>query len=544
MIKDVKNLYDVVVVGGGPAGLTAALYLARARYRVLVLEKESFGGQIKITSEVVNYPGIEKIDGHSLTEMMRKQAQSFGAEFLLAEALSLDTDGDIKVVHTSKGDLETFGILLATGAFPRMIGFKGEAEYKGRGVAYCATCDGEFFTGKEVFVIGGGYAAAEESVFLTRYASHVTMLVREPDFTCDASTAEHAKKHKDITIHTDTEVVEASGDEFLRKLVYKNNITGEITEYNAPEGDTFGIFVFAGYQPQNALVKDKAELVRGGYIWTDATKQTSIPGVYACGDVCDKPLRQVVTATGDGALAATELEKYAASMHAKTGLKPIPAKGVDRAQPHVQEEKKTAEADGTLFGADIVAQLNTVFAKMESELVLELCLDDRVVSKELEAYVKEMAGLTDKIDIVYNTQLDAARPCVRILHKDGRYTGLAFHGVPGGHEFTSFVLGLYNAAGPGQALDDTTRKQILDIDKEVDIKILVSLSCTMCPELVLSAQRIASLNENVKAEVYDINHFGDLKEQYKVMSVPCMVINDSKVVFGKKNIDNILELIG
>lgn len=544
MIKDIKNLYDVIVVGGGPAGLTAALYLARARYRVLVLEKESFGGQIKITSEVVNYPGIEKIDGHSLTEMMRKQAQSFGAEFLLAEALSLDTDGDIKVVHTSKGDLETFGILLATGAFPRMIGFKGEAEYKGRGVAYCATCDGEFFTGKEVFVIGGGYAAAEESVFLTRYASHVTMLVREPDFTCDASTAEHAKKHKDITIHTDTEVVEASGDEFLRKLVYKNNKTGEITEYNAPEGDTFGIFVFAGYQPQNALVKDKAELVRGGYIWTDATKQTSIPGVYACGDVCDKPLRQVVTATGDGALAATELEKYAAVMHAKTGLKPIPAKGVDRAQPHVQEEKKTAQADGTLFSADIIAQLNTVFAKMESELVLELCLDDRAVSKELEAYIKEMAGLSDKVEIAYNTQLDVARPCVRILHKDGRYTGLAFHGVPGGHEFTSFVLGLYNAAGPGQALDDTTRKQILDIDKEVDIKILVSLSCTMCPELVLSAQRIASLNDKVKAEAYDINHFGDLKEQYKVMSVPCMVINDSKVVFGKKNIDNILELIG
>lgn len=544
MIKDIKNLYDVVVVGGGPAGLTAALYLARARYRVLVLEKESFGGQIKITSEVVNYPGIEKIDGHSLTEMMRKQAQSFGAEFLLAEALSLDTDGDIKVVHTSKGDLETFGILLATGAFPRMIGFKGEAEYKGRGVAYCATCDGEFFTGKEVFVIGGGYAAAEESVFLTRYASHVTMLVREPDFTCDASTAEHAKKHKDITIHTDTEVVEASGDEFLRKLVYKNNITGEITEYNAPEGDTFGIFVFAGYQPQNALVKDKAELVRGGYIWTDATKQTSIPGVYACGDVCDKPLRQVVTATGDGALAATELEKYAASMHAKTGLKPIPAKGVDRVQPHIQEEKKEVQADGTLFGADIVAQLNTVFAKMESELVLELCLDDRVVSKELEAYVKEMAGLTDKIDIVYNTQLDAARPCVRILHKDGRYTGLAFHGVPGGHEFTSFILGLYNAAGPGQAIDEDTKGKITAIEKEIDIKILVSLSCTMCPELVLSAQRIASLNENVKAEVYDINHFGDLKEQYKVMSVPCMVINDSKVVFGKKNIDNILELIG
>ena len=154
------RLYDVIVIGGGPAGLTAALYLARARYRVLVIEKEQFGGQIAITHEVVNYPGVGKASGKALTETMRRQAEDFGAEFLLTEAEQLNLSGDIKTVHTSRGDYHCFGILLATGARPRSVGFKGEEEHKGRGIAYCATCDGEFFTDKEVFVVGGGYAAA------------------------------------------------------------------------------------------------------------------------------------------------------------------------------------------------------------------------------------------------------------------------------------------------------------------------------------------------------------------------------------------------
>ena len=156
-----NNLYDVVVIGGGPAGLTAGLYLARARYRVLILEKDDFGGQITITDEVVNYPGVGRTSGRALTQTMRNQAKDFGAEFLSAEATGLDVNGDIKTVHTSRGDLKTFGILIATGASPRKLGFAGEAEYAGRGVAYCATCDGEFFTGREVLVVGGGFAAAD-----------------------------------------------------------------------------------------------------------------------------------------------------------------------------------------------------------------------------------------------------------------------------------------------------------------------------------------------------------------------------------------------
>ena len=288
-----KNLYDVVIIGGGPAGLTAALYLARARYRVVVVEKEKFGGQITITHEVVNYPGVERTDGAALTETMRRQAEHFGAEFLLAEVESLDLSGDVKTVHTVRGDLKAFGVLLATGAHPRMVGFPGEQEFRGRGVAYCATCDGEFFTGKEVFVVGGGFAAAEEAVFLTKYASHVTILVRKDDFSCAESVAEAAKNHPKITVLTNTEVVEVAGDTTLRAIRYRNNRTGEISEHRAPSGSSIGVFVFAGYEPATDLVKGLAELNEQGYVITDKNLKTSVDGLYAAGDVCVKQLRQV-----------------------------------------------------------------------------------------------------------------------------------------------------------------------------------------------------------------------------------------------------------
>ena len=210
--RKTENLYDVVIIGGGPAGLTAALYLARARYRVVVVEKEHFGGQITITSEVVNYPGAARISGTELTGTMRGQAESFGAEFLLAEAQGLDLDGDVKTVHTTRGALRCFGVLFAGGARPKMVGFDGEAEFRGYGVAYCATCDGEFFTGKDVFVVGGGFAAAEESVFLTKYAKSVTILIRGDDFSCARATAEAARGHEKIRVLTNTQVDSVSGD--------------------------------------------------------------------------------------------------------------------------------------------------------------------------------------------------------------------------------------------------------------------------------------------------------------------------------------------
>lgn len=300
-----KNLYDVIVIGGGPAGLTAAIYLARARYRVLVLEKEQFGGQITITHEIVNYPGVSQTSGRVLTETMQRQAEAFGAEFMLTEATGLEVDDDIKTVHTGRGNFQCFGILLATGAHPRTVGFKGEVEHKGRGVAYCATCDGEFFTGKEVLVVGGGFAAAEESVFLTKFARHVTILMKTDDFTCAEAVAENARKHKKITVLPHTVLEEVAGDNGLRYARWRDTVTGEVTEHHASERDTFGVFVFAGYEPATALADGLVKLNEQGYVLTDSSLKTSVDGVYAAGDVCIKPLRQVVTATGDGALAAT-----------------------------------------------------------------------------------------------------------------------------------------------------------------------------------------------------------------------------------------------
>ena len=534
-----ENLYDVVVIGGGPAGLTAALYLARARYRVVVVEKDHFGGQITITSEVVNFPGVERTSGAALTESMRKQAESFGAEFLLAEVTGLDLTGDVKTVRTSRCDLKCFGVLLATGAHPRMVGFQGEEQFRGRGVAYCATCDGEFFTDKDVFVVGGGFAAAEESVFLTKYARHVTILIRGDGFTCAQATADAARNHEKITVLTNTVVEEVSGDTALRFIRYRNTRTGQVTKHHAADGETFGVFVFAGYEPATELVQGLAELDEQGYVLTDRSQKTTADGLYAAGDVCVKPLRQVVTAVGDGALAATELERLCAAMQARTGLRP--QQPVSRAE----EAAAPAEAGSTLFNGDMLSQLHTVFARMASPLILRLFLDETPLSAELRQYMDELAAQSGKLSVEVGDPASADHlPCVRVCRADGDWTGLAFHGVPGGHEFTSFVLGLYNAAGPGQALDEESRNAIHAIQKTMDLQVLVSLSCTMCPELVTAAQRVAAENQNITAQVYDLNHFPDLREKYQVMSVPCLVVNSGEQVsFGKKSIRQLLELL-
>ena len=544
---DNKNLYDVAIIGGGPAGLTAALYLARACYRLSLIHIWKFGGQITITSEVVNYPGIEITDGKTLTEKMRVQAQNFGAEFKLAEVTSINMDNDVKEIETTKGKIHCLGVLLATGAHPRMIGFEGEAEYKGHGVAYCATCDGEFFTGKDIFVIGGGFAAAEESVFLTKYAKHVTILVREEDFTCAKATADETKANKDITVLYNKEVVRVEGDGVLRSITWKDLVSGEETTHKV-ENDTFGVFVFAGYAPETSLVKGLAEIDERGYIITDKSQMTTREGLFAAGDVCIKPLRQVVTAVGDGALAATELEKYVVKMHKKTGLVPEQPVREGSATSHnitpASVKPATEDNGNALFTSDMLAQLNAVFGKMESKLVLSLGLDSRDSSNELKHYMEELAKLTDKLSVRLEENVDAKEaPYVKVCREDGSYSGLAFHGIPGGHEFTSFILGLYNVAGPGQQIEDDIKSKIQAVDKETKIRLMVSLTCTMCPDLVVAAQRIASLNPKVSTEVYDLNHFPDLRDKYQIMSVPCMVINDGKPNFGKKDISQVLDLI-
>lgn len=583
-----NDLYDVIVIGGGPAGLTAGLYLARARYRVLILEKDDFGGQITITNEVVNYPGVGRTTGRALTQTMRQQAQDFGAEFLSAEAIGLDVHGDVKTVHTSRGDLKAFGILIATGASPRKLGFEGESEYAGRGVAYCATCDGEFFAGKEVLVVGGGFAAAEESVFLTTYASKVTVLVREQDFTCDAAVAAAAKNNPKIDVRYQVELQGVTaGQGGLREASILNRATGQTETWKPVDGGTFGVFVFAGYVPATNLVRGVVELDDYGYVVTHGYLETSVPGVYAAGDLRAKNLRQVVTATADGAIAAVELERYAKRMSEKTGLIPqrptscvyeqstakTDAASLADTTPAPAPVKRSTDAaaaanavrkPGELFSDTTKQQLNVVFNRMSRPVTLALELDDTPLSTELRGFIDAMVALSDGklksvvVDGEYEKDdtgravfdvehvLPAARPCVRMV-VDGEPTGLAFHGVPSGHEFNSFVLGLYNAAGPGQPLGDDLIERAKSIASPLNIMILVSLTCTMCPETVLASQRIASLNPAVRAEAYDVAHFPELKDQYGAMSVPCIVINrggEQTVEFGKKSIPQMLDLIG
>ena len=551
---DTKNLYDVVIIGGGPAGLSAAIYLTRAKYRVLILEKEQFGGQIVITHEVVNYPGVGTCSGKELTDTMYQQAEYFGAEFLIAEATGIQLDGDIKVVRTNRGDYRCLGVLLATGAHPRMVGFRGEEEYKGRGVAYCATCDGEFFTGKQVFVVGGGFAAAEESLFLTKFASHVTILIRGKDFSCAEAVADQVRRHEKIDVITNTEVEEVSGGNGLNYIRYKNRVTGEITEYRAKDGENFGVFVFVGYAPETDLVKGIAQLNEQGYIITDKLQRTSVEGLYAAGDICIKPLRQVVTATSDGALAATELERYVAKVQERTGIRTQDPVIREKAMTGKTKEVQTGEErnqnstpderNNSIFDSQMRAQLETVFSRMEKPLVLKLYLDDRKVSQELQVYMEKLAAMTDKLTLkLIKNHHESYTPCVKLYREDDVYTGLAFHGVPGGHEFTSFVLGIYNAAGPGQTIEKDVKKRVQDLNQPVDIKILVTLSCSMCPDVVVATQHMAAINDKITTEVYDILHFESLRNKYNVMSVPCMIINDEHVSFGKKNMQQVLDLL-
>ena len=279
-----EKLYDLVIIGSGSAGLTAGLYAGRAKLKTLVIDPDKPGGQIKITAEVVNYPGILHTSGSELSETMRKQAENFGVAFLSAAVERVEFSNDIKKITTSEGEISSLAVIIATGAQPRKLGFVGEDAYRGRGIGYCATCDGEFFTGMDVFVIGAGFAAAEEAIFLTRYARKVTVIAREPEFTCSKSIAEKVLAHKKIEVKFHTELLEVGGDQVLKYAKFINNQTGEHWRYDVKDGDTtFGVFVFVGYMPQSGPFKEQVALDAAGYIPTDDNMMTNVAGVYAAG---------------------------------------------------------------------------------------------------------------------------------------------------------------------------------------------------------------------------------------------------------------------
>lgn len=534
--------YDAIIVGGGPAGLSAAIYMARARFHVLVIEKEKMGGQITITSEVVNYPGIFHTSGEKLTSEMIRQAKAFGAEFLSADVTGLELEGDYKTVHTSRGDFKALGIIYAGGAHPRLAGFTGETEFRGHGVAYCATCDGEFFTGRTIFVIGGGYAAVEEGLFLTKYGKKIIMVIRGDDFSIDSAAVEELKEHPQVTILYHTQVEKVEGDSAVRRVVLKDRKTGEETVYTADDGDFYGVFVFVGYAPENGLLQGKVDLNPQGYVITDRDQKTNIDGVYAAGDICVKNLRQVVTAVSDGAVAATSLEKYLGSQYRKLHMKRTYVKKVEPKEEPKAEAAKAEE--GAFLDDDTRGALKPVLDRFEKPITLRLYKDDSELSYEDEKLLKELASLSDKVSYEMKNAEPGLEHTISIVRNDGTEAGLYFHGVPGGHEFNSFILAMYNTAGPGQDIGEDNEKRIAAIQDKKDVTIAVSLSCTMCPDLVAAAERIAAASDKVTVHVYDLAHYPDLQNKYNIMSVPCLIVNDKDIHFGKKGVAELLDILG
>lgn len=553
-VEITENLYDVVIVGAGPAGLSAALYMARARYKVLVVEKEKIGGQITITAEIVNYPGVEKISGPELTETMRTQAEAFGAKIIVAEVLDMELEQDVKILHTTAGEYRALGVILATGANPRKLGFTGEKEFQGRGVAYCATCDGEFFTGLDVFVIGGGFAAVEEGIFLTKYARKVTLIVRGDHFACAKSVSDQIQKEEKMEVRFNTEILEAGGEGMVSHARFRNNRTGEEWSFEDEEGGGFGIFVFAGYVPNTAWIGKKVACSEGGYLITDENQKTNVPGVYAAGDVCIKNLRQVVTAVSDGAIAATSLEKHVAAVHDRLKLPELSfGEGApERRKAGEGRTEKREEAGVGFLTEEIKEQLMGLFPKFPGKVIIRAELDDSPLSGEMSGFLGELEEMTDRVACI-REQVEAKElarrqmsgelfPAFRLEREDGSGGNILFHGVPGGHEFNSFIIALYNMAGPGQPIDDQLRQRIEALNKKVNIKVMVSLSCTMCPENVMAVQRIAALSDQVTGEMVDLMHYPDIKKKYKIMSVPCVVVNGEQVYFGKKNMEEMVEI--
>ena len=310
-------LYDVIVLGAGPAGLTAGLYAGRSRLKTLIIEKGQDGGQIAITNEIEKYPGqeLEGESGPSLISRMTAQAAKFGAERVSDQIKSVDLSGDVKKLVGTKGVYEAKTVILATGAFPRPIGCKNEGKFVGKGISFCATCDAAFFEDFEVYVVGGGDAAVEEAMYLTKFARKVTIIHRRNELRAAKSIQEKAFKNPKLHFMWDTVVDEVDGDELMNKMIVKNTKTGELTTIEAdPDDGIFGLFGFIGLLPNTGLFEGQIDM-ENGYVLTDDNMHTNLPGVFAAGDLRKKSLRQVVTAAADGAIAAMQAEKYLADLH-------------------------------------------------------------------------------------------------------------------------------------------------------------------------------------------------------------------------------------
>ncbi|MDO4516297.1 MAG: thioredoxin-disulfide reductase [Bacillota bacterium] len=304
-----QQLYDVIVVGGGPGGYTAALYCARAGLRTVLLEKMMPGGQMALTEQIDNYPGFDQgIDGFTLGQQMKNGAERFGAETVTAEVLSVRLEGEVKEVETTGGTVSGRVVILATGAATRELGLPGEKELTGRGVSYCATCDGMFFRGKTVVVVGGGNSAAADAMVLARVCEKVILVHRRDTLRATKVYHKPLMEAENLTFRWNSTVTELLGEERLTGVKVQDTVTGQ--EEIIP---CDGLFVSIGRAPASELVKGILELDEAGYVKADESTRTSIPGVFAVGDLRTKVLRQVVTAAADGAVASHYADEYLAS---------------------------------------------------------------------------------------------------------------------------------------------------------------------------------------------------------------------------------------
>ena len=303
-----EKIYDMIIVGGGPGGYTAALYAARAGLDVLLVERLSAGGQMNLTGQIDNYPGFpEGVDGFQLSMQMQQQAERFGAKTRYAEVLKLELNGDVKIVETNEGIHKAKTVVISTGAGPRQLGVDRENEMIGRGVGYCAHCDGGFYRGKTVAVVGGGNSAAAEAMHLSRIAKEVILIHRRDSLRATQVYHKPLMEASNIRFLWDSEVAELLGEDLLEGVKVRNPKNGE-----ARDVEIQGLFVSIGRKPATGLVKDQLTLDDAGYIIAEENTKTNLPGVYAVGDVRTKQLRQIVTAVADGAMAAHVAAEYLA----------------------------------------------------------------------------------------------------------------------------------------------------------------------------------------------------------------------------------------
>lgn len=544
-----KHLYDLIIVGAGPAGLSAGLYAGRATLDTLILEGDTVGGQVTTTSVVYNYPAVEKVDGTQLMNQMQKQVTDFGVTIAHDQVEKYQLADEVKLLVGKSGqEYRARSVIIATGAQPRTVGFSGEDEFRGRGVAYCSTCDGELFSGLQIFVIGGGYAAAEEADYLSRFGKHVTVLVRGDHFSCPPLMAARALNNPKVSVKYNTEVKQVTGDDYVTAATLVNNKTGEETVYHVDDGDnTFGIFIYVGIKPATEKLQGLVDLNDQGYIKAAADGATNVPGVYAAGDVIVKNLRQIITAASDGAVAATAAEQYVTAQKQRQGVPIHTAPAKTATQPvgqttDLEHQEKVSPHQGNWLTAEIDSQLKPIFARLTKPVTLEVNTDGRALSQQLLSFTTEFASLDDHLTVKTKEGQGELLPLLKLLDADGQDTGLHYAGIPTGHELNSLVLGVYNVAGPGQTIDPALADRIKRLPA-AKIRIGVSLTCHFCPDVVAACQRMASLNPGITATMIDLQHFPDLRKSKKIMSVPATMINDAPVIFGSQSLEQLVAAV-